>query len=320
MKALRIHEIGGPEVLRYEEMPEPQVGPGKALIEVRAAGLNFADSRFIRGQYFVRPELPDVPGMEAAGTVIAVGPEVTGLSPGDRVIALARAAFAERMVARADTTYPIPADLDFERAAALGIQGLSAHHLLFLVGRLAPGESVWIQAAGGGVGTIAVQLAKRAGATVVASAGKEKHALLSELGADYVFDSRDDVLRQIKGSIGSVDVVLEMIGGTDQYKKSLAALRSRGRVVIYGAASGDTRGTFEPIGLMGKNLSFSGYHLTPLLAERELCAPPLAAMCDLAASGGLRVVLGGKYPLADGARAFSHLESRTSAGKLVLLP
>ncbi len=320
MKALTIHELGGPDVLRYEDAPEPSASPGKVLVEVRAAGLNFADTRFIRGQYFVRPTPPDVPGMEAAGVVLAVGPDVTGLAPGDRVIAIGRGAFAERMTASAKSTYRIPDGLDFERAAAIGIQGLSAHHLLFLVGRLAAGERVWVQAAGGGVGTLAVQLAKRAGASVVASAGKDKHALLRELGADAVIDSREDVLRQLKDSVGEVDLVLEMIGGTEQYKKDLAALRSRGRVVIFGAASGDTRGTFEPIGLMGKNLSFAGYHLTPLLHERELCAPPLAEMCELAAAGGLRIVIGGRYALREGKRAFEDLESRSSTGKLVLLP
>ncbi len=320
MKALRIHELGGPEVLRYEDVPDPQIGPGKVLVEVRAAGLNFADTRFIRGQYFVRPNPPDVPGMEASGTVVGVGPEVTGFSVGDRVIAIGRAAFAERMVASVKSTYRIPDGLDFERAAALGIQGLSAHHLLFLIGRLTKGERVWVQAAGGGVGTLAVQLAKRAGAAVVASAGKDKHALLRELGADVVIDSRDDALRQLKEAVGEVDLVLEMIGGTEQYKKSLAALRSRGRIAVFGAASGDTRGTFEPIGLMGRNLSIAGYHLTPLLAERELCAPPLAEMCELAATGALRVVVGATYPLAEGAKGFTHLESRSSSGKVVLLP
>lgn len=320
MKALCFHSLGGPEVLRYEDLPEPTLGPGKVLVQVRAAGLNFADTRFIRGKYFAQPRLPDVPGMEAAGTVLAVAPDVRGFAPGDRVIALGRAAFAEQMVASAITSYPIPPALDFERAAALGIQGLSAHHLLFLVGRLQRGERVWIQAAAGGVGTLALQLAKRAGATVVASASADKHELLRRLGADFVLDSRDDVLRQLKDSAGEVDLVLEMIGGTDQYKKDLAALRSRGRVAIYGAASGDTRGTFEPIGLMGKNLSFAGYHLTPLLAERELCAPPLAELCALAAEGALEVVVGARYPLPEGARAFADLEARATTGKVVLLP
>ena len=320
MKALRMHAVGGPEVLVVEDAPEPVPGRGQVLVRVRAAGLNFADTRFIRGQYFVRPTLPDVPGMEAAGEVLAVGADVPGLAPGDRVLAIGRAAFAEQMLASATTTYRIPPGLDFERAAALGIQGLSAHHLLFLMGRLAKGERVLIQAAAGGVGTIAVQLAKRAGATVVASAGRDKHALLSELGADVLLDSRDDLLRQLKTSVGDVDVVLEMTGGTESYKRSFAALRARGRMIVYGAASGDTRGTFEPIGLMGRNLTIAGYHLTPLLTERELCAPPLAELCDLAARGELRIVLGGKYPLAEAARAFTALEGRGTTGKLVLIP
>jgi NADPH2:quinone reductase len=320
VRAVRLHALGGPEVLVIEDAPEPRAGRGKVVVRVAAAGLNFADTRFIRGQYFVRPTLPDIPGMEAAGEIVEVGPDVEGLAVGDRVIALAQAAFAEKMIASAKTTYRIPAGLDFDRAAALGIQGLTAHHLLFLFGRLAQGERVLIHAAAGGVGTLAVQLAKRAGAEVVASASVEKHALLRELGADTVVDSRQDVLRQVKTAVGEVDVVLEMIGGTESYKKNFAMLRSRGRMIVYGAASGDTRGTFEPIGLMGKNLSISGYHLTPLLAERELCAGALAELCELAASGALRVVIGGRYPLVEAARAFAALETRGTVGKIIVNP
>jgi len=197
---------------------------------------------------------------------------------------------------------------------------MTAHHVLFLLGRLTRGERVLIHAAAGGVGTIAVQLAKRAGAIVVASASAAKHALLRELGADFVVDSRGDVLRQVKASVGEVDLVLEMIGGTDSYKRSLAALRARGRMVVFGAASGDTRGTFEPIGLMGKNLSIMGYHLEPFLSERELCAPALREITELAAAGALRVVLGGTYSMTEAAAAFTALGSRSTSGKLILKP
>ena len=239
MKALRLHTLGGPEVLVVEDVPSPTSGPGKVKVRVRAAGLNFADTRFIRGQYFVRPTPPDTPGMEAAGEIVELGPGVTGLALGDRVLAIGAGAFAEEMVSSATSTYRIPDRLDFERAAALGIQGLSAHHLLFLMGRLQTGERVLIHAAAGGVGTLAVQLAKRAGATVVASAGVDKHALLRELGADVTLDSRGDILRQLKDAIGEVDVVLEMIGGTESYKRNFAALRSRGRMVVYDRPHGE---------------------------------------------------------------------------------
>jgi NADPH:quinone reductase len=188
------------------------------------------------------------------------------------------------------------------------------------VGRLAAGERVLIHAAAGGVGSLAVQLAKRAGANVVAVAGRDKHGLLRELGADIVIDSRGDVLRQVKAEVGDVDVVLEMVGGTDSYKRNFALLRSRGRMLVFGAASGDTRGVFEPIGLMGKNLWIAGYHLTPLLADRALCEPPMRELAELAGRGDLRIVIGGRYPLRDARAAFEALESRATTGKLVLIP
>lgn len=321
MKALRFHEIGGPEVLRVDEVSAPEPPAARQVqIRVRAGGLNFADTRFIRGQYFVKPRLPDVPGMEVAGEVVAVGADVSSLREGDRVMALGASAFAERMNAHEGSVFPIPEALDFARAAALPIQGLTAHHVLFLMGRLAPGERVLIHAAAGGVGTLAIQLAKAHGATVVASASVAKHDLVRRLGADHVVDSRGDVLRQVKEHVGEVDVVLEMIGGTDSYKRNVACLAPFGRMIVYGAASGDTRGTCEPVGLMGKNLSVSGYYLTPLLGRRELCAPPLVDLARRVASGALAVEIGGMFALEEARAAFEKMEARETAGKVVLVP
>jgi len=319
VRAIRIDEMGGPEVLRVGEAAAPgHPGPREVQIAVRAAGLNFADTMFVRGKYFIRPKLPDIPGMEAAGDVVAVGAEVEGLRIGDRVMALGARAFAERMNASAVSTYLVPSGLPHEKAAALPIQGLTAHHLLFLMARLAPGERVLVHAAGGGVGSIAVQLAKRHGAVVVASAAPDKHDRLRALGADFTVDSRGDLLSQIKSSVGEVDVVLEMIGGTESYKRSFACLRALGRMIVFGAASGDTRGTFEPVGLMGKNLTIAGYYLTPLLARREMCAGPLAAMAEQASTGALRIDTTA-FPIDEARAAFEALEGRSSVGKVVLV-
>lgn len=320
MKAIRFHQQGGPEVLVLEDIPEPSSKPDHVVIRVRAAGMNFADTRFIRGQYFVRPVLPDIPGMEVAGDVVEIGEGVTDFAVGDRVVALGARAFAEKMVARQRHVYPIPAGLDYERAAALPIQGLTAHHVLFLVGRLGRGERVLIHAAAGGVGTLAIQLAKQRGAVVVASCSADKHELATSLGADFTIDSRGDVLRDLKKVVPDVDLVLEMIGGTDSYKRNLAALAPLGRMVVFGAASGDTRGQLEPVGLMHKNLTASGYYLTPLLDRRELCAPPFAEMADAVAAGTLRVEIGARYTFADAVKGFRDLEDRSSRGKVVLLP
>lgn len=318
MRALRFHALGGPEVLRLEEIDPPPARPGHVLVRPRALGVNFADGRFLRGEYLKRPDLPDVPGMELAGVVEAVGEGVVGVSPDQRVMALGPRAWAELVACPAAQVYPLPDGVGFDVGAALPVQGLTAHHLLFLVGRLRAGERVLVHAASGGVGTLAVQLAKRAGATVVASASPAKHALARRLGADHVVDSRGDWLRGVKDAVGAVDVVLEMLGGTESYKRNFACLAPLGRMVVFGAASGDTRGTFEPVGLMGKNLTIAGYWLTPLLGRRELCAPPLAELAEQARAGALEVVIGARFPFERGADAIRHVESRESQGKIVL--
>jgi NADPH:quinone reductase len=319
VRAITFDALGGPEVLSLTDAPDPSPpGPREVQLAVRAVGLNFADTMFTRGQYFLKPKLPDIPGMEAAGEVVAVGEAVTTVKPGDRVMALGARAFAERMNAHEGSVYPMPAALPFEQGAALPIQGLTAHHLLFLMGRLQPGERVLVHAAAGGVGAIAVQLAKAHGAIVVASASSNKHDFLRSLGADFVIDSRSELTPQVKAS-GDVDLILEMIGGTESYKRNLACMRPFARMIVFGAASKDTRGTFEPIGLMGKNLTVSGYYLTPLLTQRALCAPPLADLSERAARGELRIDTT-SFPFADARTAFEALESRNTTGKVVLVP
>jgi NADPH2:quinone reductase len=325
MKAIRFHAVGGPEVLRLEEIDEPRPKAGEVLIAVRAIGVNFADTRFRRGEYFVRPVFPAIPGMEAAGEVVARGEGVTTVAVGDRVMALGAAAYAERMIARAADCFPMPAALEFERASALPIQGLTAHHTLFACARLLRGERVLVHAGAGGVGTLAIQLAKRAGAAaVIATAGSpEKLQLTRELGADFAIDYRQsDWVAQVKEATGGrgVDVILEMLGGTDAYKRNLACLAPMGRMVVYGAASGDTKGTLEPIGLMGKNHSVIGYYLTGFRQDRERCAGPLAELADATARGELRVIIGKTAPLAEAETIHREMESRATVGKLVLTP
>jgi NADPH2:quinone reductase len=284
-------------------------------------GLNYADTMFTKGQYFIRPTFPAIPGMEAAGDVIAVGAGVTDVRVGDRVMALGSAAYAEKMSAPAKSVYPIPSGLSYETAAALPVQGLTAYHVLSLSGRLSNGEKVLVHAAAGGVGTLAVQLARRMGASFVAgTCSPQKAELVRSLGADLVVNYReDDFATRIRSAVpGGVDVVLEMLGGTDSYKRSLACLAPLGRMVVFGAASGDVRGTLEPIGLMHKNLTVTGYYMTPLLERRELCAPPLAEMAEAAARGELRVIIGKTHRLEDVAEAHRELAGRSSTGKVVL--
>jgi len=326
MRAIRFRSLGEPDVLTYEEdVPEPKPSPGGAVVRVRAAGVNFADTRFRRGTYFIRPRFPQIPGMELAGEVVALGDGVTGLSVGDRVMGFGMGAYAELTACRADELYPIPAGLDFAAGAALPVQGLTAHHILVLVGRLAKGERVLVHAAAGGVGTLAVQLAKRFGAAqVIATASSdEKLALARSLGADVGIDyTKADVAAAVKEATGGagVDIVLEMLGGKDALDQNLACMGALARMIVFGAASGDIKGTIEPIALMSKNQSVIGYYMTPLLRRRDLCAPPLAELADLAARGEIKVIVGAKMPLAEAAEAHRRMEGRGTMGKIVLEP
>jgi NADPH2:quinone reductase len=324
MRAIRFHSVGGPEVLQLDEVDDPAVSAGKVVVRVRAAGVNFADTRFRLGQYFVRPSFPQVAGMEAAGEVEAVGDGVEGVSVGDRVMVLGANAYAEKMVARPSQLFAMPAGLDFAQAAALPVQGLTAHHCLSLMGRMSAGETVLVHAAAGGVGVLAVQLARALGASKVfgTASSEEKRAMVRSLGADDAFDyGNGDYATRVREATGGrgVDVLLEMLGGTEAYKRNLACMASMGRMIVYGAASGDTRGTFEPIGLMHKNLTVAGYYLTPLLERPELCRPALSEVARLVVEGRVRVAIE-RFALKDAAEAHRRMESRGSVGKLVLIP
>ena len=325
MKAIRFSALGEPEVLVLEDIPEPSPSPDEVLLRVRAIGVNFADTRFRRGTYFVRAVFPQIPGMECAGEIEAVGANVQGWKVGDRVMALAANAYAEKLVCRPADLYPMPEGLGFEEAASLPVQGLTAHHILQLMGRLAPGERVLVHAAAGGVGTLAVQLAKQMGASQIigAASSEEKRALVKSLGADACVDSRaEDWHAQVKEATGGqgVDVILEMVGGTDNYKKNLSVLAPLGRMVVFGAANGQTKGTVEPVGLMGKNHSIVGYYVTPLLKRRDLCAPPLDELARHSVAGRLKVIVGHRFPLAEAVAAHRAMEARETSGKIVLLP
>jgi NADPH2:quinone reductase len=291
---------------------------------VRAVGVNFADTRFTRGQYFIRPRFPAIPGMEAAGEVVAAGAR-SAFRAGQRVMALGMGAYAELMAARDGSVYALPDGIDFATGAALLVQGMTAHHCLGLAGKMAAGERVLVHAAAGGVGTLAVQLARLKGASqVVATASSDaKRALAKELGADvtvdYTLAEWHLAVRAATDGKG-VDVILEMVGGAEVYKKNLACLASFGRMVVYGAASGDTKGTIEPIALMNRNQTVTGYYLTPLTGDRALCEPAVTECAELAARGALRVIVGARLPLSEAAQALRLMEGRGSTGKIVLEP
>jgi len=315
MRAIQIAEFGGPEVLTLTELPDPEPGAGQVLIAVAAAGVNYADTHQAENSYLSPTRLPLVPGAE-----------VVGFTPdGRRVVALlAGGGYAERAVAAEATAFEVPEVVDDGQALALVLQGLTAWHILRTSARLAPGETVVVHAAAGGVGSLAVQLAKAWGAgRVIATASSEgKRDLARSLGADVAVDSRapdmNAALREANDA-RLVDVVLEMAGGT-VFDGSLAALAPFGRLVTYGFASRENPKPVNPGSLLRHSTAVVGFWLAHCLGRRELLADPLAELFAMTAEGGLRPVVGGSYPLEEARQAHVDIRGRATVGKLLLTP
>jgi NADPH:quinone reductase len=316
MRAIRITEFGGPEVLHLvDDAPEPEAGPGTNVLEVSHAGVNYADTHQAEDSYLAPSTLPLIPGAEAVGT----------LPDGRRVVALlGGGGYAERALVADPMAFEVPDAVDDGQALALVLQGTTAWHLLKTSAQLRAGESVVVHAAAGGVGTLAVQLAKRygAGRVIAVASSQEKRDLALELGADVAIDAADE---DLKGALeeangGKVDVVLEMVGGrvTDQ---SLAALAPFGRLVVYGMASREAPSLVDPRQLMGRSRGIVGFWLAHCMVDpaRHLAAP-MDELLALAASGELRAIVGGTYGLSDAATAHEDIRARRTMGKLLLDP
>ncbi|MCA1719225.1 MAG: zinc-binding dehydrogenase [Actinobacteria bacterium] len=279
MKAIRVDEFGEPEVLEPVEVERPSPGEGEVLIETSSAGVNYADTMRRRNQYVEPQELPFTPGSEVAGTVAEVGDGVEDVNVGDRVVTLlGTGGYAAYAVAPARNLIPIPGGMDFDEAAAIPLQGLTAYHVLETSGQLKEGESVLVHAAAGGVGYLAVQMAKLMGASpVIATAStQEKLDLASDLGADVLVNyTEEDWPEQVREATdgNGADVILEMVGG-DFPQKNLQCLNAFGRMVVFGAASGD-RGSLVPAELMKNNHVVAGFYLPNIMARPELFGPSL---------------------------------------------
>ena len=314
MRAVQIDEFGGPEVLQVVDVPKPEPGDGQVLIEVSRAGMNFADTHQRENSYLARYEVPLILGGEVAGTT----------EDGRRVVALLPSGgYAEYVAAPAATVYPIPDGLDDGAALALLIQGLTAWHLLRTCGRVAPGESVVVISGAGGVGSLAVQLAKPfgAGRVIATASSEEKRALTLELGADAAVDTAvDDLTGSLVEAAGGrrVDVVLEMSGGRifDQCAEALAPF---GRIVAYGIASRE-QNTLETGRLMRKSRTVVGFWLVHCMGRRDMVEEPLADLFDRAARGELKPLVGATYPLSEVRRAHEDMQGRRTSGKLLLDP
>ena len=311
---MQIEEFGGPEVLEVVDLPEPEPGEGEVLIEVSRAGLNFADTHQRENSYLARYEVPLVLGGEVAGRTV----------DGQRVIALIPSGgYAEYAVAPRAMVHPIPDGLEDGAALALLIQGLTAWHLLKTSAKLAQGESVVVISGAGGVGSLAVQLAKPFGAgRVIATAStEEKRSLALSLGADAAVDSSVEDLTGalVEANDGNqVDVVLEMSGGR-VFTQSAEALAPFGRIVAYGIASRE-QNTLETGRLMRKSRAVVGFWLMHCLGRPEMVEEPLADLFERAARGELRPQMGETYALSDVRRAHEDLQGRRTSGKVLLDP
>ena len=320
MTAIAAQESGGPDVLRATEVAPPQPGPGQVLVRTAAAGVNFIETYQREGVYPV--EHPFTPGSEGAGEVVAVGDNVSSVTVGQRV-ATSEAArtYAEYLVVDEAKAMPVPDEMSDHDAAALPLQGLTAHYLVRSTFELKPEHTAVITAASGGVGGLAIQLMKRIGATVIAlTSTEEKAATARELGADHVlgYEGFAQKVRQLTDGRGA-DVVYDSVGKTT-FDESLKAARVRGTVVLFGGSSGQV----PPFDLQRLNGSGALYVTRPSLAfylrDAEERAWRWNELTDAVVAGELTVRVGGSYSLVDAARAHADLESRGTQGKLLLVP
>lgn len=324
MKAVRYHETGEAEVLRWESVADPVPSAGEILIKVEAAGVNYADVMRRSGKYHFKVEFPALLGTEAAGTVAKLGHGVKGFAVGDRVFCRTTAAGcqAELVVAPASEVLRMPDGVEYADAAAIPVIFLTAYHMLKTLAPLKKGETVLIQAAASGVGTAAVQLCKAWGAKVFATASSdEKLEFVRSLGADACinYQKQDFVaeIMRLTNDVG-VDRVLECVGG-DILTKSIDALAPGGRLMIYGRASGSLP-PIAPESLFAKNLHVIGLNIGGKPWTQDVHRAALSEILDLIATGKVKPVISKTFPMSDVVEAHHYLSDRKTMGKVILVP
>lgn len=329
MRAVRVHRLGGPEVLTYEEIPDPAPNAGEALIEIHAAGVNYLDVYYRSGFHWGghhKRALPYVPGADAAGIVLEIGGGVTEVKPGDRVtygISNGQGSYAGRAVVPSWQLIRLPESVGFETGAAVMLQGMTAHYLTHSTYPIAAGDTALVHAAAGGTGLLLVQMAKMGGAKVIGTASSpEKARLAEQAGADFLIDySMQDFeieVRRLTGGRG-VNVVYDSVGKAT-YEKSLNCLAPRGMLVIFGQASGPVP-PFDTAVLNAKgSLFLARPSLTHYVANREDVLLRAGDLMRWIEAGKLKVRVGKSLSLKDAAQAHRELEARRTAGKLLLLP
>jgi NADPH:quinone reductase len=322
MKAIQFDRLGGPEVMEVREVPMPELKPGTVIVRNRVIALNFGDVFFIRGQYLVKPVFPDVPGMEAAGEIEAVAPDVKNSAVGTRVAYIGMGAYAEFTRIRASRVIPIPGETSFEQAAAFPIAVLTAWHLLHTCHHTTANQTVLIHSAAGGVGIAAVQIAHAAGARVIGTVSSDdKIAFVKQYGADAVINyASNDFAAETQRQTGGrgVDLILDAVG-KPTFEKGIGCLAPFGHLILYGSASG-APDRIDPMRLFAKSLKVSGFVVPMVYGMREIHRRGLDAVFGLAREGRLTVPIGRKFPLSEARQALSFLESRRSTGKLLLIP
>ncbi len=319
--AIRIHQVGGPEVLRYEEVEVGEPGPGQARIRISAAGLNFVDIYHRTGLYPLA--LPAVLGVEAAGRVEAVGPGVTVVAPGDRVACNELGCYAEARLVAADRLVKLPGEISERDAAAVLSKGLTVQMLIRKVLRVGPGDVVLWHAAAGGVGLLAVQWLKAIGATVIGTVGSDAKAEVARAhGCDHVIVyTREDFVKRVRELTGGegVGVVYDAVGKTT-FAGSLDCLRPFGLMVTFGNASGPVP-PVDPLLLSRKgSLALTRPSVFTYVARPEVLRTAAAELFDVVRSGRVKVEIGRTWPLAEAAEAHRALEARATTGSTVLLP
>ncbi len=322
MKAVLVSQHGGPEVLAYSDVPEPEITPSELLVRVAAAGINYIDTYQRSGIYAMT--LPYTPGLEGAGTVLEVGSEVTGFAVGDTLAwASQLGSYAEVVALDASKAVSVPSGIEPTQAAQAMLQGITAHYLITSVFEIKPGTRALVHAAAGGVGLLLCQMISSRGGTVIGTVSTEaKAAAASAAGAAHVirYDKEDFTtrVRELTGGIG-VNVVYDGVGAST-FEGSLRSLTPRGMMVLFGQASGPV-GSFDPqiLNSLG-SLSLTRPSLVNFIQTREELQWRASEVFEAMLSGDLTMTLGGSYPLSEAAQAHRDLEGRKSSGKLILVP
>lgn len=321
MQAIRIHEFGGPEVLRADELPLPEPGPGEARVKLAASGVNFIDIYHRKGLY--PGKLPFTLGQEGAGTVDAVGTDVADVKVGDQVAyASVQGAYAEYAIVPAARLVPVPMGVPLDQAAAVMLQGMTAHYLAFSTFEIKPGNTALVHAAAGGVGQLLVQIAKKRGARVIGTASAAKLELARAAGADEVIGYNEEdfeaAVKQLTDGQG-VDVVYDSVGKTT-FDQSLNCLRPRGYMVLYGQSSGPVP-PMDPQVLNARgSLFLTRPTLGHYIATREELLSRANDLFGWIADGELKVAIDATFALTAATDAHRYLEGRNTKGKVLLLP